>query len=120
MQPETPGLLWDMLDAARFVVAQTEHVTLTTYQQNRLLRSAVERELEIIGEAARRLTRHDPQTASRLPDLPRIIAFRNVLAHGYDAIDHVRVWDVVKRSLPQFVTEVETLLHAFNDSPVSL
>jgi uncharacterized protein with HEPN domain len=110
MQPKTPGLLWDMLDAARFVLAETADLSLTDYEQNRLLRSAIERQFEIIGEAARRLAAHDAATASALSDLPRIIAFRNLLAHGYDVIDNAQVWEVIERSLPVLIIEVERLL----------
>jgi uncharacterized protein with HEPN domain len=59
-----------------------------------MLRSAVERQFEIIGESLNRLSRVDPLTAANVPDLPRIVAFRNVLVNGYAAIDDVLVWEV--------------------------
>lgn len=114
MQPETPALLWHILDSGRFVLAETAAVTLTRYEQNRLVRSAIERELEIIGEAARRLSRQDPETAAALTDVPRIISFRNVLAHGYDVVDNALVWEIVNEYLPTLITEVEGLLATEN------
>ncbi|HXK61062.1 MAG TPA: DUF86 domain-containing protein [Acidobacteriota bacterium] len=54
----------------------------------RVLRSAVERQFQIIGEALIRLTRTDPETAAAIGDYRRIVAFRNILVHAYGAIDH--------------------------------
>lgn len=61
-----------------------------------MLRSAVERQFEIIGEALSQLARADPTLAERVPDLRRIIGFRNVLIHGYDRVDAAAVWRVVE------------------------
>ncbi|HUG14994.1 MAG TPA: HepT-like ribonuclease domain-containing protein [Thermomicrobiales bacterium] len=110
MQPKTPGLLWDILTAARFVLEHTSAISLAEYEENLLLRSAIERQLEIVGEASRRLARIDADTAAAIPDLPRIIAFRNVLAHAYDVIDNARVWEIITEYLPQLAAQVESLL----------
>src|SRR3712207_6186485 len=100
MLPKVAGLLWTMLDSARFVVSETAGLTFEAYAQRRQLRSAVERELEIVGGAARRLMREDPATAAALTDVPKVIAFRNVLAHGYDVVDHAIVWEIIHHFLP--------------------
>lgn len=75
-----------------------------------VLRSAVERQFEIIGEALTRLARADANTAELIPDLRRIIAFRNILIHGYAFIDHTRVWRVVEMNLPNLRTTLNDLL----------
>lgn len=75
-----------------------------------MLRAAVERHFEIIGEAVGRIARHDPETAEQIGNCHRIISFRNVLIHGYDLVDHAAVWDVVQGGLPTLLSEVETLL----------
>ncbi|QWF22979.1 DUF86 domain-containing protein [Nocardioides sp. LMS-CY] len=59
-----------------------------------MLRSAVERTIQIVEDALNRLSRVDPEIAAIIPDLPRIVAFRNVLAHGYAIIDDELVWEV--------------------------
>jgi uncharacterized protein with HEPN domain len=84
--------------------------TLDEYKKNALLRSGVERQLEIVGEALRRLSRMDPETASRIPDLESVVGFRNVLAHGYDAVSDRVSWDIVQRHIPALLSVLEGVL----------
>ncbi len=110
MHPRAPKLLEDIRNAADFVKTTTEGATLEQFKQNRLLRQAVERNFEIIGEAVRRLEKDDPATAARVADYRRIIAFRNVLIHGYDVIDPAIVWSAVRDDLLPLLRDVELLL----------
>jgi len=80
------------------------------YAANAMLRSAVERQLEIVGEALAQLARTDPATAAQISDYQRIIAFRNILIHGYAEIDHRIVWNVLEMKLPVVRREAEALL----------
>jgi uncharacterized protein with HEPN domain len=82
----------------------------TGYKANALVRSAVERQFEIIGEALNRLSQVDPEVAARVPDLPEIVSFRNVLIHGYATIDHARVWEITSDSIPMLQETVTALL----------
>jgi uncharacterized protein with HEPN domain len=110
MERKTPKLLEDIRDAAAFIRLSTNGKTLRDYQTDRLLRQAVERNFEIIGEAIGRLVKIDVNTAEKIGQYQEIIAFRNLLIHGYDLIDHAQVWDVIQRSLPSLETEVTKLL----------
>jgi uncharacterized protein with HEPN domain len=110
MQPKTPKLLADARDAAAFIRQITSGKSLDAYRADRLLRQAVERNFEIIGEAVGRLARIDPDVAARIGDHPQIIAFRNVLIHGYDLIDDAQVWRVITNDLPRLEQQVSEIL----------
>ena len=110
MQPKTPKLLEDIRDAADFILEVVRGKTLNNYQGDRILRQAIERNFEIIGEAMKRVAEHDPQTAVKIGDYRQIIAFRNVLIHGYDLVDHALVWSTIENQVPRLLKDVEALL----------
>ena len=115
MSPRTPKLLEDIRDSAAFIREITSGLTMARYADDRLLRQAVERNFEIIGEALRRLSKTDPETFSAIPDCRRIIAFRNILTHAYDGIDHAIVWQIITDDLPRLHESVGRLLDAGPD-----
>jgi uncharacterized protein with HEPN domain len=110
MQPKTPKLLEDIRDGAAFIAEVTAGKSVDDYRADRLLRQAVERNFEIIGEAVSRLAKLDPDVAARIGNYPQIISFRNVLIHGYDLIDDAQVWRVITNDLPRLEEEVSELL----------
>jgi uncharacterized protein with HEPN domain len=110
MDLEAKKNLEDMRQAAELILTFTAGRTFDDYTQDDLLRSGVERQLEIIGEALKRLHRTDPAIADQITDSKRIISFRNILIHGYDVIDNAIVWDVVENKLPILLQEVTDLL----------
>ena len=110
MQPKTPKLLEDIRDAAAFILEAVRGKTIDDYHRDRILRLAIERSFEIIGEAMKRLAQHDPETVARIGDHRQIIAFRNVLAHGYDLVDHQLVWSTIEHQIPELLRDIEELL----------
>ena len=70
----------------------------------------MERKFEIIGEALNQIAKLDPALARRIPDVREIIAFRNVLIHGYAVVEHDRVWRIAEASLPGLRAAVAALL----------
>lgn len=110
MQPEQgdAAYLWDMLDAAqavsRFVAGRSFH----DYTTDRMVRSAVERQIEIIGEAARRVSTAFRTAHSEIP-WRRIVGQRHVLAHDYAEIKHERLWRVATVSIPDLIARLEPL-----------
>lgn len=111
MQLESKKFLEDMRRAADLIAKFTVGKTVDHYGNDELLRSAVERQFEIIGEALKRLAAMDEATASRIGGRKRIVAFRNILVHGYDMVDDHVVWDVVQNHLPVLLREVMALLN---------
>ena len=109
MRLESRKYLHDMQRAAEVLRGFTAGRSFDQYRNDAMLRAAVERQFEIIGEAMARLARVDEAVAARISGYRRIIAFRNVLIHGYADVDDRLVWDVVETSLPTLVDEIEAL-----------
>ena len=82
MPHEARALLEDMRLAAERIAQFTAGKTLADYTGDAMVRSAVERQFEIVGEAASRLLRLDASYVDKITDVRRIIAFRNILIHG--------------------------------------
>lgn len=101
--------MYDMLQAAETVRRYVEGKTREDLQGDELLRHAVERVIEIIGEAARRMS---PGFREEHPEIPwrAIMATRHILAHDYDEVDHDIVWRIVTDHVPVLIEQLRTLL----------
>ncbi len=111
MPPEKQdeAYLWDMLDAAQAIQQFVENRSLQDYVADRLLRSAVERNVEIIGEAARGVSVTFQAAHAEIP-WRAIIAQRNVIAHDYGEIDDQRLWAVAMKFIPELIGQLEPLV----------
>ena len=85
------------------------------YLADEKTRAAVERVLEICGEAMNNLHKIAPDIASSIPHSRAIIGFRNILAHGYAELDHNKVYDIAVRHAPELLVAVRNALKAFPD-----
>jgi uncharacterized protein with HEPN domain len=110
MRLECKKYLYDIARAAALASEFAGGKSFADYAADAMLRSAVERQLEIVGEALARLARIDLGTASQISEYQRIIAFRNILVHGYAEIDHRIVWNVLELKLPIVRRQAEDLL----------
>ncbi|HXZ17994.1 MAG TPA: HepT-like ribonuclease domain-containing protein [Roseiarcus sp.] len=110
MRREADAYLRDIDDAAGLIEQFTAGRSLADYLQNPMLRAAVERQFEIIGEALAQLVKRDAPRAARIRDHRRIIAFRNILIHGYADVDNHLVWDIVVGMLPLLRRDIAALL----------
>ncbi len=110
MRPEALKFLHDMRAAGQRVLEFTRGKSLADYRSDVLLRSAVERQFEIIGEALSQLSKVDRPTADLIPERRGIVSFRNILIHSYTQIDETLVWGVVETSLPGMLKTLDSIL----------
>lgn len=103
------AFLWDMLEAARSIQSLVGEMNLERFQTDRRTYRAVERELEILGEAARNVSISFRAAHPAIP-WKSLIGQRNVLAHEYGRIRHDLLWDAISQNLPDLVTHLERLL----------
>lgn len=101
MQSDPKKLLFDVVTAGAAIRGFCHGRSLRDYEDGQMLRSACERQFEIIGEAMARLRDLHSDVFQQIPDGPAIIAFRNRLIHGYDTVDSEIVWDVIRGKLPR-------------------
>ena len=114
MQHHSPQkYLHDMLSSCEFLLDFTKGRTVGDYRKDRAFSSAVERELQIIGEALMQLDDVRPDIAEQIPDYTNIIGFRHVLVHGYDALNPATVWNVIETKLAPLKDRIRTILREF-------
>lgn len=106
---DDPAYLWDMLTAARAIVGFVQDRDYDDYLADLMLRSAVERQIEIIGEAARCVSKELQNAHTDIPWRP-IQAQRHVLAHEYGEIKHDRIWRVATVHIPALIEQLEPLV----------
>ncbi|MCX5653065.1 MAG: DUF86 domain-containing protein [Planctomycetota bacterium] len=111
MRPEGKKYLYDIRNAGEHLAEFATGKTFADYAADALLRSAVERQFEIIGEALSQAIKLEPDLASSISEAKRIISFRNILIHGYAAVSNEVVWDVLQKDLPTLRRQVGELLN---------
>lgn len=99
----------DVVAAGEAILRYTDGVTFGAFAANDEKRAAVERQVFVIGAAAARLP---DEWKQRRPEVPwrKIVGLRNLLAHGYWAIDAEELWDIARNKVPEFVAELRPLL----------
>lgn len=112
MKDEVLKNLTDALDASKYVKEFTRDITFEDYQNDELLKSAVERKFEIVGEALNRIKKIDASILERISEWRDIIGFRNNLAHCYESIDHTLVWSIVEEDLDALLTDISSVIKA--------
>ncbi len=110
MRLELAKYLYDIQQAVSRLSGFVEGRDWVHYERDAMLRAAVERQFEIIGEALAQLAKRDAAVAARIREHQRIIAFRNILIHGYAEIDDRLVWDIVQTRLPTLRQDLDALI----------
>lgn len=104
------GYLNDIQTSVELIDGFIQGFDFEAYKKRLLVRSTVERQLMIIGEAVSQLSKLFPEEAAKLGDVSVIVAFRNRLVHGYSAVDNAVVWGVIQDDLPSLRTQVSARL----------
>jgi uncharacterized protein with HEPN domain len=109
MKPEIKKHLFDIktsIDSVEEYLSNNK--TILEFQNNKLLRRAIEREIEIIGEAMNRILRIYPEC--KIKNARTIVDTRNWVIHNYDKVDDVILWSIVINHLPKLKSEIIELL----------
>jgi uncharacterized protein with HEPN domain len=108
LDPKDAVRLHHMLDYAREATSLVQNKTRSDLDQDRLLQLALVRVIEIIGEAASRVTR---DTQSQYPQIlwPQVIGMRNRLVHGYDSVDYNILWQTIEKDLPFLIANLQQI-----------
>jgi uncharacterized protein with HEPN domain len=115
MKPEERDLayIWDMREAARDVMDFVEGVSYVSFCSDKKVRYAVERRIEVIGEAARHVSQSFQESPPEIP-WKRIIGLRNILAHEYGEILVERIWRVAVENVPELYVALDRLIPPVN------
>ena len=122
-QREPIAYVWDVRHACDRIRHFVDGMDRGTYLSDERTRLAVERLLITIGEAVNRLSASDSAMAEQLGNVSRIVAFRNILVHGYFNLDHEIVWDTIMAHLPALHAAADAIwarhAHLYEEDPPS-
>jgi len=110
MRPETAAAVYDMSLASKRISEAVANESAESFRSNWLVQSAVERQFGILGEALVRIRELEEPVYDRFGEPEKIIGLRNILIHGYDAVDASVLWTIAKDRLPDLATFLEDLL----------
>jgi uncharacterized protein with HEPN domain len=102
-QRDPRAYLWDVTEAARAIESFIAGLDAKAYANAAIVNAAVERKFEIIGEALNQLSKLDAALAAQIPELAKMVAFRNQLIHGYAAVDHALVWNITQKIVTHLI-----------------
>ena len=111
MKRDPRAYLSDVIEAGLAIQQAVAGINLDDYRNSRLIRSSVEREFTIIGEALNQLSQRDEDRFSQIDQAPQIISFRNKLTHEYAIINDQLVWGVIQDNLPALLKQCAQLLN---------
>lgn len=111
MERDPNTLLFEIVESCRNIISFTSGVEFENYRADELIKSAVERQFIIIGEALNRLDPTDHTIFETIEHAPQIIGFRNILVHGYDVVSDELVWEIIVENVPELLRRCEEILN---------
>lgn len=110
MPRDARAYLSDIIDACNAIASAVQGFDLAQYESNRLVRSSVEREFIIVGEATAALARIAPEVFDAISKARRIVDFRNQLTHAYPTVDDAIVWAIIEHDITELCNECTLLI----------
>lgn len=110
MPPKHLAHLQDIVDSAGLIRTYIEGLDFKGYMDDGMVRDAVERRFAVIGEALNRLKRDAPDVHAQIDHTAEITAFRNIIIHVYDQLDHAIVWKVIEQELDELAEQAKALI----------
>ena len=96
-------------DECEFILKYTANIDYEAFYENDVLKKAIERSLEIIGEAA---TKIDDEFKSQYPEISwkELKATRNIIIHNYTGVDYAIVWEIIQNNIPELEFQIKQLI----------
>jgi uncharacterized protein with HEPN domain len=110
MRPESGKYLYDILKACEAIDEFIAGKQFDDYDKDLLLRSAVERQLMIVGEAMSQAMRMDNELIVQIEEAREIVNLRNVIVHGYTVVENETIWGILQADVPSLCDQVKGLL----------
>jgi len=106
MQPKTLKYLLDIQSVIQEIesVKKKTNNNFKNFKSDIILQRAVERDIEIIGEAIRKIVEID--SSIKITSAKNIIGLRNIISHGYDSVDPEMIWGIIQKNIPQLADEL--------------
>ena len=109
MQHDPLVCVEDAVKACELILQFIQDMTEEDFYADAKTKAAVEREIEIIGEALNRITKLNYDMLTRIDNWREIIGFRNVIAHGYDVVEDEIVWESIKNDIPILLEQLKNI-----------
>ena len=109
MQHDPLVCVEDAVMACELILQFTQDMTENDFYADNKTKAAVERKIEIIGEALNRIKKINPSKLEKIDNWREIIGFRNVIAHGYDVVEDSIVWESIENDIPLLLKQLQAI-----------